>query len=125
MMIVRTTDEEPVATSPVLPERVLEILRRKWACPLLIGLLAGPRRFSDFAQTLPRIKKGVLAGELLALVRDGLVRKEEVSGRPRMVSYSLTPVGQQFCALLEQLRDWEAHHLPGERTNEDAIGRPL
>lgn len=110
-----------MAISSLLPERLLAILRRKWACALLVELLGGPKRFGDFARSVPGIKKGVLAGELLRLLRDGLVRKGEL-GSPRKGSYSLTPVGQQFCALLEQLRDWEERHIPPEGTGQEVTG---
>ena len=101
----------PAGGSPLLPERVLGILRRKWACRILVELEPGPSRFGILARSIPGLRRPVLAAELLRLMRDGLVRKREVSRKPPEVHYTLTPTGSSFCRLVQYLSKWEASHL--------------
>ena len=99
-----------VSTS-VLPERVVGILRRKWACRLLIEMERGTKRFGEFARCVAGLRRPVLAAELLRLTRDGLVRRREVSRKPPEVHYTLTAAGAAFCRLVQYLSKWEARHL--------------
>ncbi len=100
------------AAAPPLPQRLLGILGRKWACCVLIELVAGRRRFGTLARALPALRRAVLARELVRLVREGLVRKKDISIKPRQVSYALMPAGVSLCRLLHDLWEWEARHLP-------------
>ena len=95
----------------VLPERVLGILRRKWACRVLIEVARGTNRFGELARRIEGLRRPVLAAELHRLIGDELVRKREVSRKPPEVHYTLSPTGSSFCRLLRYLSNWEAHHL--------------
>ncbi len=106
------TEAGPGPSAPVLPDRLVAILRRKWACPLLVELRKGPKGFRELARSVPKLRRAVLAGELLRLTGEGLVLRKEVSTRPRRVSYRLTSAGASLCDLLEHLRRWEVLHLP-------------
>lgn len=100
------------AAAPLLPQRLLGILCRKWACRVLIELVAGSKRFGILARGVPGLRRAVLARELVRLVREGLVRKKDVSKKPRQVSYALTAAGVSLCHLLHDLCKWEGRHLP-------------
>ena len=94
-----------------LPMRLLAVLRRKWACPVVLVLGSGPRRFGALARSVPGLRRPVLAAELRRLVGDGLVRKREVSKEPPEVHYSLTASGSSLLRLVQHLKRWEARHL--------------
>ncbi len=99
-----------VSTS-VVPERLLGILRRKWACGVLIDMNRGTKRFGELARRIPGLRRPVLAAELRRLLGDGLVRKREVSRKPPEVHYTLTAAGSSFCRLVDYLSKWETRHL--------------
>ncbi len=104
--------EAGTAAAPPLPQRLLGILCRKWACRVLIELVAGPKRFGVLARGVLGLRRAVLARELVRLVGEGLVRKKDLSKKPRQVSYALTAAGISLCHLLHDLGKWEARHLP-------------
>ncbi len=95
----------------VVPERLLGILRRKWACPVSLALEPGPKRFGALARAIPGLRRSMLAAEVRRLGRDGLLRRREVSRKPPEVHYSLTAGGLALCRLLRHLTRWEARHL--------------
>ncbi len=94
-----------------LPVRLLAVLRRKWACPVVLVLGSGPRRFGALARSIPGLRRPVLAAELRRLAGDGLVRKREVSEKPPEVHYSLTAAGSSLSRLVQNLKKWEARYL--------------
>ncbi len=102
-----------------LPVRVLGILRRKWACPILLEIERGTKRFGELARRIDGLRRPVLAAELHRLMRDGLIRKREVSKKPPEVHYSLTATGSSFCRMLHSLSRWEGRHLYSGRRGAD------
>ena len=115
-----TADTEPLSMAPaappapgpsLLPQHVLAILRRKWACPVLLALAAGHKRFGALARAVPGLRRSVLAAELYRLTQDGLVQRREVSPKPPEVHYALTGKGSALCRLIRHLRKWEVRHL--------------
>lgn len=120
-MLVSGNSVEPLGR-PILPGRLLAILRRKWACPVLAELADGPKRFVDLSRSVSGLRKAVLAPELLCLIREGLVRREAEPANPRKVHYALTPSGASFCDLLCRLCEWETEHLPQGGAAKDVGG---
>jgi len=120
-----TRPRGPLSVGPLaLPDRLLAILCRKWACPLLTVLMEGPKRFRELERLIPGLKRGVLASELRRLTQEGLVQRREVSTKPRQVSYTLGPAGASLCELLTDLRAWESRHLPPASPSPDTAGQP-
>lgn len=101
----------PAPGSSLLPQHVLAILRRKWACPVLLALAAGHKRFGALARAVPGLRRSVLAAELYRLTHDGLVQRREISAKPPEVHYALTAKGSALCRLIRHLSKWEARHL--------------
>src|SRR5574341_1757939 len=113
----------PTWGPPVMPQRVLAILRRKWACRLVLELERGPNRFGMLARAVPGLRRPVLALELGRLVQDGLIRKTEVSRKPLKVSYRLTRKGAALCRLLRSFGKWGARYLRVHRSEPAISGR--
>jgi DNA-binding HxlR family transcriptional regulator len=105
-----------------MPHHVLAILRRKWACRVVLELERGPNRFGMLARAVPGLRRPVLALELGRLIQDGLVRKTEVSRKPLKVSYRLTRRGAALCRLLRSLDKWEARYLRAHRSGPATSG---
>lgn len=103
-------------------EEVLGVLRRKWACRGMRELERGPRRFGRLARSIPGLRRPVLAAELPRLVGEGLVRRDEISAKPRNVSYALTHRGRSLCRLLILLREWETRNPSPGRGETVATG---
>jgi DNA-binding HxlR family transcriptional regulator len=85
----------------------------RWAPSIVHVLSAGDRRFGELQRELTGISQKVLIQRLRELERDGVVRRQAISGGPRHVRYTLTPLGLQLLPILELLRDWGAQRQAG------------
>jgi DNA-binding HxlR family transcriptional regulator len=63
--------------------------RRKWAVPVLLGLLRGTRRFSGLGAALPRVTARALAATLKEMEASGVVERRVLEGRPPRVLYGV------------------------------------
>jgi DNA-binding HxlR family transcriptional regulator len=79
--------------------------RRKWAVPVLLGLLRGSERFSELGAALPRVTARALAITLRDLEAAGLVERRVLEGRPPCVRYG---VGTRARPLARVVRDLAA-----------------
>lgn len=86
----------------------LKRIKGRWKTPLLRFLSeGGPRRYSDLRRALPAVSPKMLAQQLDALERDGLlVRREVESEPPKVVFYELTSLGAQVRPLLDAAAIW-------------------
>lgn len=98
----------------------------RWSLFLVEALLAGPRRFGELGEALPRIAPNILADRLRRLERDGIVVAVPYSRRPPRMEYALTADGRELAGALQLLADWGARRGgTGEPLRHEACGTPL
>lgn len=87
-------------------EAFLQLIRGRHKTDIVIMLGKGDRRFSELRKGIPRISDRVLARQLDALERDGIVSRTAFAEVPPHVKYSLTPRGRTLCPILKSIWKW-------------------
>jgi len=90
---------------------LLDRIGDRWSMLLLAALSAGPKRFSALNRAVPDISKRMLTQTLRTLETDGLVHREVTPSVPPSVTYSLTPLGEDFAGPLLGLVRWAETHF--------------
>ncbi len=90
--------------------RVLSLLGRAWAGPVLWAVLGGARRYSEVAAALPGVSDAVLATRLRDLCDHGLLERVVEPGPPVSVHYVPTEPGRDSRRVLRALRDYAGRH---------------
>jgi DNA-binding HxlR family transcriptional regulator len=86
--------------------QVFDLIGERWAALVLLALHGQPQRFSALRRRIEGISQKMLTQTLRAFERDGLVRREAFATVPVTVEYSLTPLGDSLCEVIEGLRAW-------------------
>ena len=86
--------------------QVFDLIGERWAALVLLALHVQPQRFSAVRRRIEGISQKMLTQTLRAFERDGLVRREAFATVPVTVEYSLTPLGDSLCEVIEGLRSW-------------------
>lgn len=92
--------------------QVLQHVTGRWGVLTLVVLRSGTFRFSDLRRRIGGVSEKMLAQTLQALEMDGFVRRVSYPVVPPHVEYSLTEMGGELAAQVEQLTDWIEDHLP-------------
>jgi DNA-binding HxlR family transcriptional regulator len=87
----------------------LDVLGDRWTLQVVAGLLDGPQRFGELAETLDGIAPNVLTTRLRQLERDALVTATPYSQRPVRLAYALTDSGRELSGAVSLLAAWGAH----------------
>lgn len=107
-MPVRSNRSCPVA-------RTLDIVGDRWTLLILRDLIVdGPRKFSDFEQSLAGISPNTLSARLKNLEENEIVERRFYEDHPPRAEYVLTGRGRELRPVLKALRDW------GERNGRPA-----
>jgi DNA-binding HxlR family transcriptional regulator len=85
---------------------VLRHVTSRWGVLVLIALQGGTHRFSDLRRKVAGVSEKMLAQTLQWLEADRLVLRVAYPVVPPHVEYSLTPLGQEVAAKVEDLADW-------------------
>ena len=91
---------------------VLDHVTGKWAVLVLVGLHAGPLRFSALRRTVTGVSEKMLAQTLRVLEGDGFVHREVAPTTPPQVTYSLTELGAGLTEHLGALLEWINTRIP-------------
>ncbi len=93
-------------------EVAFEILSGKWI-PLIIWHLSneGTKRFGELEKLMPGVTHKMLAQQLRALEKNGLVTRTIYPEVPPVVEYSLTEVGQNLGPVFSELNSWAVEYL--------------
>ncbi len=91
---------------------VLDHVTSKWAVLVLVGLRAGPLRYSALRRAIGGVSEKMLAQTLQALERDGFVHREAEPTIPPKVEYSLTPIGRDVAETLLGLIELVESRIP-------------
>lgn len=78
----------------------------KWKPRLLHRLMGGEAQFLQLLRDFPGMNRKVLAEQLGALVRDGLVERREQGDARGSVCYRLSVDGQRLGPVLAGLYEW-------------------
>lgn len=84
----------------------------KWTAMIVLSLENSPQRFGVLRRHLRPVSAKVLAESLVAMERDGLVRRRPVGATDDQgVEYELTPLGRSLLGVIEHVRGWAREHL--------------
>lgn len=86
----------------------LEVVGDRWSLQVVAGLLDGPRRFGELAESLDGIAPNVLTTRLRQLERAGLLVATPYSQRPVRLAYGLTDSGRELAGAISLLTAWGA-----------------
>ncbi len=100
-----------------------EILGERWSILIIMALLDGVTRFSDFQRALPRLTPGILSKRLRTLEAAGVLttrklRKKSPSDRGRGVEYVLTEAGLDLEPVIMMIGAW-GHKWARDMTVDD------
>ena len=90
--------------------RVMELLGRAYAAPVLWSLLEGATRYGQVRAAVPGVSDAVLSARLKELCASGLVVRTAEPGPPAQVRYAPTGVGRDARVVLETVRDYARRH---------------
>lgn len=92
---------------PDCPSRaVLKRITSSWGLLVLVALQGGTRRFSELRRRVNGVSERMLAQTLQQLEAHQLVTRYSLPVVPPHVEYSLTPLGEQAAAKVEDLVEW-------------------
>lgn len=106
----------PIATT-------LDIVGDRWTLVVLRDLLIGKKRFSQFLDSPERIATNVLTDRLALMEREGLVTRTPYQMRPKRFEYCLTPKGEAFHPLLQEMCRWGNRFVPDTWTPPESFMR--
>ncbi len=84
----------------------LSVLGNKWTALILRDLTDGPKRFTALERSLEGISPRTLSQRLDDLVEHGVITKKAYAEVPPRTEYTLTPKGQDFIPILDQMATW-------------------
>ena len=79
----------------------------------MAGLLDGPKRFGELAESLDGIAPNVLTTRVRQLERQGLVVATPYSQRPVRLAYALSDSGRELAGAISLLSAWGARQTGG------------
>ncbi|WP_010545975.1 winged helix-turn-helix transcriptional regulator [Sphingomonas elodea] len=90
---------------------VLKRITSSWGLLVLVALQGGTRRFSELRRRVNGVSERMLAQTLQQLEAHQLVTRRSLPVVPPHVEYSLTPLGHEAAAKVEDLVEWIQAHL--------------
>jgi len=91
-------------------QTALGVIGGKWKPLILWHLLEKKMRFNELEKSLTDISQKMLASELRALEKSGIIHREVYRQVPPKVEYWITPYGLSLKIVLEKLANWGANH---------------
>lgn len=92
---------------PDCPSRaVLKRITSSWGLLVLVALQGGTRRFSELRRRVNGVSERMLAQTLQQLEAHHLIARRSLPVVPPHVEYSLTPLGREAAAKVEDLVEW-------------------
>jgi DNA-binding HxlR family transcriptional regulator len=87
--------------------RSLDVIGDRWSLLILRDFFRfGPRRFQDFAQTLPGLTPSILSARLKEFESEGVIEGRLYAEHPPRLEYSLTRKGLDLGPILKALKAW-------------------
>lgn len=91
----------------------LDLFGDKWTLVVVRDLIAGKKRYGDFANSPEGIPTNILADRLHRLERHGIVRKTAYHERPQRYEYMLTAKGADLLPVVQAMANWSSAHVSG------------
>lgn len=99
----------PVATT-------VQVLGNKWKLFIIRNLLIRPWRFNELKRNLEGISQKVLTESLRSMEDDGIIIRSEIQiTPPKVVEYSLSPLGETLRPLLTEMQNWGNYYIQQTR----------
>lgn len=116
----------PVLTGYMTPDNPVSIAKatigRKWKWEILWFLyINGGTRYNELKRRIPGVTNIMLTKSLREMEADGIViRREYVSAPPKVVDYSLAPLGLELIPILKELYIWGQKILQHDMRHDEA-----
>jgi DNA-binding HxlR family transcriptional regulator len=91
-------------------EFTLAVLEGKWKSALLCCLAKHPCRYGELRRLMPGVSDKMLSSRVRSLLEQGLVVRQNASGRPPVQTYSLSALGYTLSEVLTGLSSWASEH---------------
>ena len=114
---IRCTAEERACVATAA-----QIISAKWTPQLIYAMANGVNRFCELQKEVGGINPRTLSARLDELEQTGIVKKMMFAEVPPRVEYRLTPFGERFVPLLDQIERFQ-NELAREAGSEGAVGR--
>ncbi|KAF1020806.1 MAG: HTH-type transcriptional activator HxlR [Paracidovorax wautersii] len=101
--------------------QVLQHVTSRWGVLVLVALRAGTYRFSDLRRKVSGVSEKMLAQTLQQLEHNGFVLRVAHPVVPPHVEYSLTPLGHEVGAQVQDLAEWIEANLPRILARQPAL----
>jgi len=90
---------------------VFDLVGERWTGLVLLALRgqaqrSAAQRFTTLRRQIEGISQKMLTQTLRELEQDGLINRQAFATVPVTVEYSLTPLGESLCEVIESLRAW-------------------
>lgn len=95
-------------TSPPLAEMFETCIGCKWTLLVLAHVRNGVNRPGAIERATPGLTAKVLSERLAKLMAFGILAKQSFPEIPPRVEYTLTPFGERFVAILDQIEQLKA-----------------
>jgi len=104
----------PVSKKEISPcpiDAALSVVDGRWKGTILWRLTNGPMRTSELRRSIPEMTERMLIRHLQEMVRDGILVRQQESGMPPVVRYSISEYGWTLAPVLEAICAWGRTHL--------------
>ena len=93
------------------------IIGGRWKVIILWHLRNQAMRYGELNRAIPNISQKMLTQQLKALVENGFIEKKDYQQIPPKTDYKLSPLGDSFIPILQQIHDWGiAHNILNQPT---------
>jgi DNA-binding HxlR family transcriptional regulator len=82
-----------------------KVIKGKWKLLIFWHIQQGTKRFNELDRLLP-CNQATLSRQLKELEQDQVVHREVYTVIPPKVEYSLTPLGEKFCDVINSMGSW-------------------
>src|SRR5688572_23069053 len=98
----------PTITPATAARMVEQILGCKWSLAILGRIRTGVSRPGAIRRSLPGLSTKVMNERLTKMLRYGLLARQRYDERKPRVEYTLTSLGEQLAAILDQVESLQA-----------------
>lgn len=101
--------KKEISACPI--DAMLSVIDGRWKGTILWRLVDGPLRTSELRRSIPGITERMLIRHLQEMVQDGILVRQQESGLPPCVHYSISKYGLTLLPVLEEICKWGRRHL--------------
>jgi len=102
----KTTSKDNLCTGSGPVAKILRIIGAKWTLLVIHSLTNGTRRFGEIMNELPGISPRTLSARLIALEKNGIIKKKAYAVVPPKTEYSLTEKGLELKKVFHDMSEW-------------------